>query len=228
MTSRQAVSGRHPSERCSRRPSRFNREGFITPARNAVRRSSLTLQARQAGTSDRRESIPGRRETTFPGRDVWQMVTTDVPGAGWPNSDVSPSYRSHAMRSFIWRSVACMIILGLPSATPAARAGLLSTLEASALVQSTASDTDVELLGQLGLFQGGHTRSYSSTSTTNAWSGVLSGNGPETGLNVAYSGDLSSYPTVQSRGRARALSAPRAGPVRVPRRSRTRQRPHSR
>jgi hypothetical protein len=99
------------------------------------------------------------------------------------------------MKSFISRIAVTLIVLAAPSAAPVARAGLLSALEASALVQSTASDTDFGFLGLLTGFQSGQTLDYNSTSTTTAWSATLSGSYLGSGANVAYSGDLSGYPS---------------------------------
>jgi hypothetical protein len=99
------------------------------------------------------------------------------------------------MKNLIPRVVACLIVLVAPSATSVARADLLSAFEASALIQSTASDTDVRLLSQFALFRPGRALDYSSTSTTTAWTGTLSGSPLGAALNVAYSGDLSNYPS---------------------------------
>jgi hypothetical protein len=91
-------------------------------------------------------------------------------------------------------AVACMLVLVAPGMIPAARAGLLSPSEASALVQSTASDTDAMLLALFYGFEAGQTLNYSSSLTTTAWSGTLSGTYIGTGLSLTYLGNLSNYP----------------------------------
>lgn len=95
------------------------------------------------------------------------------------------------MRRPLARAVTCLILL--VAARPA-RADLLTTFEASALIQSTASDVDVEFLGLLAQHGDVPVVSYASTSTTTAWSASLSGIYAGAGLSVSYSGDLSNYP----------------------------------
>jgi hypothetical protein len=79
--------------------------------------------------------------------------------------------------------------------SPSAGATLLSTLDASAIIQSTGTDTDIGFLTAFIGFQPGQTLNYSSTSTTTAWSGNLSGAYLGTSLSVAYTGNLSAYPS---------------------------------
>jgi hypothetical protein len=95
------------------------------------------------------------------------------------------------MRSPISREITCFFVLATLVATNEVRAGLLSALDASVLIQSTASDTDAMFLSQFAGFQSGQTLNYNSSSTNTAWSGTLS----DTSLNVNYSGDLSGYPS---------------------------------
>jgi PEP-CTERM motif-containing protein len=92
-------------------------------------------------------------------------------------------------------AVACMLVLVAPGMIPAARAGLLSPSEAAVLIQSTASDTDAMLLSLFYGFQAGQPLNYSSSLTTTAWSGTLSGTYIGTGLSLTYLGDLSNYPS---------------------------------
>ena len=77
---------------------------------------------------------------------------------------------------------------------PSAKATLINTLEASAIIQSTVTDTDTGFLSEFIGFGSGQTLNYSSTSTTTAWSGTLSGAYLGTSLSVTYAGDLTAYP----------------------------------
>ncbi len=102
-------------------------------------------------------------------------------------------FQNRAMSRFVSR-VACVFILMTLTLTRAANAGLLNAMEASILVQSTATDTDAMFLG---IFAGQpfprQTLNYDSTGTATAWSGVLSGMFQGTALSATYLGDLSSY-----------------------------------
>jgi hypothetical protein len=99
------------------------------------------------------------------------------------------------MRRLIPPAVVGMLVLAATSVTPTARAGLLNPAEASALIQSTATDTDAMLLALFNGFEAGQTLNYSSSLTTTAWSGTLSGTYAATGLSLTYLGDLSNYPS---------------------------------
>ena len=88
-----------------------------------------------------------------------------------------------------------MLIQALLGVTPSAQAGLLSPSEASALVQSTASDSDALLLSLFYGYESGQTLNYQSSSTSTSWAGALSGTYAGTSLSLNYLGDLSSYPS---------------------------------
>ena len=94
--------------------------------------------------------------------------------------------------------------LVLPSLFLAALAGslphaaadpVLSVADASALVQSTVTDTDAFFLTGVFGFQSGQTLNYSSTSNSTAWTGTLSGPYRGPSLDVSYTGNLSAYPS---------------------------------
>ena len=97
------------------------------------------------------------------------------------------------MRSFIQRTIMATLLLVVLPPAGQSHAGLLSPLDASALVQSTASDTDALLLSAFVGFQPGQTLNYNATSTSTTWSGSLSGRYLGTGLSLSYAGDLSGY-----------------------------------
>jgi hypothetical protein len=99
------------------------------------------------------------------------------------------------MRKLISRAVTGTVLLIAANASPRAWANLLSPLEASALIQSTVSDADVEFLSQLTPLASGHSLAYTSNSTMTSWSGTLSGNFFGSAVNVSYLGDLSGYPS---------------------------------
>src|SRR5262249_29246800 len=85
------------------------------------------------------------------------------------------------------------IVFVAHSTTPTTRAGLLDSYDASTLVQSTATDADAMLLGQIYGFQGDQTFTYSSTADATMWSGSLTGTYLGTSLNLSYAGDLTNY-----------------------------------
>lgn len=91
------------------------------------------------------------------------------------------------------RLLVSALVLG--AVVPAVKAGLLSTLEASDIIQSTVADTDVFLLGGFFGFAGGQTEIYNSTPAASSWSSSLTGAYKGTGLSVSYTGDLSGYPS---------------------------------
>jgi hypothetical protein len=97
------------------------------------------------------------------------------------------------MRNLISRAVVCVLVLVTPGVTPVACASLLSPFEASALIQSTATDTDGMLLSLFYGFEAGQTLNYSASLTTTSWSGTLTGTYLGTGLSLTYLGDLSNY-----------------------------------
>jgi hypothetical protein len=99
------------------------------------------------------------------------------------------------MRKLILSAFVCILVLAAPGVTPTARAGLLTPLEASALVQSTATETDAMLLS---LFYGYHViqpLSYDSMMFQNNWSGNFHGSYIGENLNLTYQVDLSNYPS---------------------------------
>jgi hypothetical protein len=88
----------------------------------------------------------------------------------------------------------CAVICVAYQAAPQANAGLLDNYNASVLVQTTATDADALLLGQIYGFQPKQTLNYLSTGDSTSWSGSLSGTYAGTALSLSYSGDLSNYP----------------------------------
>jgi hypothetical protein len=70
----------------------------------------------------------------------------------------------------------------------------ISSVDASTMVQSTASDTDALFLGILAGFTPLQTLSYTSTNTDTSWLGSLSGTFQSSSVILGYTGDLSSYP----------------------------------
>ena len=69
------------------------------------------------------------------------------------------------MNSLRWRRFACAVVLMAIGGTNQASAELLTAANASVLVQSTASDTDMMLLGLFVGSENGQTLNYSSSST---------------------------------------------------------------
>src|ERR1700685_1846986 len=89
-----------------------------------------------------------------------------------------------------------LIVLAIAAVPPKAKAAaILSLTDASAIVQSTVTDTDTVFLSGLFGFQSGQTINFSSSSNSAAWSGSLSGTYLGTGLSVSYLGNLSGYPS---------------------------------
>ena len=92
--------------------------------------------------------------------------------------------------------VPLLIVLAIAAVPPKAKAAaILSLTDASAIVQSTVTDTDTVFLSGLFGFQSGQTINFSSSSNSAAWSGSLSGTYLGTGLSVSYLGNLSGYPS---------------------------------
>lgn len=86
------------------------------------------------------------------------------------------------------------IILSLATSVQSASGATLSIADASVILQSTISDSDVFLLTALTTPVSG-TVDYNSTSVTPGWSGTLSGTYNKDNLNVSYIGNLLSYPS---------------------------------
>src|SRR5437016_4177442 len=74
----------------------------------------------------------------------------------------------------ISRGVVCLGVLVALITTNEVQAGL-SPLDASILIQSTASDTDAIFLSRFAGFQSGQILNYNAISTTTSWSATLSG-----------------------------------------------------
>jgi hypothetical protein len=74
-------------------------------------------------------------------------------------------------------------------------ADVLAVLDASSLIQSTATDTDAVFLSLFTNISPEAIWNYASTSSLTAWTGSLSGTYLGSTLDVAYSGSLSAYPT---------------------------------
>jgi hypothetical protein len=87
-----------------------------------------------------------------------------------------------------------IVLLSVGTIHPA-RANLLTVSDASDLVQSTASDVDVFLLGAMTGFQFGSVN-YTSTGSTTGWTGLTSGTYGPSSVSLSYTGNLTAYPNV--------------------------------
>ena len=99
------------------------------------------------------------------------------------------------MKRFIIHGLVGLIALSTLNHAKVARGGpLVGTLDASVLIQSTATDTDFALLTQFFGLAPNQTLVYSSSSTTTAWSGTLTGLYLGTSLTINYiNGNISAY-----------------------------------
>jgi hypothetical protein len=89
----------------------------------------------------------------------------------------------------------CFVMALLVGGPATVHAATLSVLDASSLIQSTATDADALFLSIFKNISPVAVWNYASTSSLTGWTGSLSGSFLGSALSVSYSGDLSAYPS---------------------------------
>jgi hypothetical protein len=126
-------------------------------------------------------------EGTIAHQGITHQVNTGYATRPGATLDFSAFFRS---RLTLW-SILVVSVAGTP-----ARASLINAMDASAMIQSTSTDLDFGFLTEFFGFHGGEIVNYNSTSIVSAtWAGTLAGTYLGTGLSVAYTGDVSAYPS---------------------------------